>query len=117
MVGRSSSSLVFAIRWRGRPTRDPALQAHERKKNVSISGSVADPLNFGTDPDPRIFLLMDTYPGLAIFVSDLRDVNKYFFSKFFCLLRLKVHLHHFSKIKVIKKSQNRTNQYYSYYFA
>jgi hypothetical protein len=38
-------------------------------------------------------------------------------SKCFCLLRyfLKVHLHHFLKIKVIKKSQNSRNQGFSYY--
>ncbi len=30
---------------------------------------------------------------------------------------LNVHLHHFSKIKVIKKSQNSRNQCFSYYFC
>jgi hypothetical protein len=30
---------------------------------------------------------------------------------------LKVHLHHFSKIKVIKKSQNSRNHCFSYYFC
>jgi hypothetical protein len=47
------------------------------------------------EPDP------DPYP--AIFASDLQDINKNL--KVFCLLLLKVHVHHFSKIKVIKKSK------------
>ncbi len=61
-------------------------------------------------------ILMD--PDPAFFVSDLQDVNKkYFFSsKFFYFL--KVHLHHFSKIKSHKqKSQNRRSQCFSYYFC
>jgi hypothetical protein len=37
--------------------------------------------------------------------------------KFFAYYFLKVHLHRFSKIKVIKKSQNRCNQGFSYYFC
>ncbi len=44
------------------------------------------------DPPLR---LMD--PNPAIFVSDLQDVNKeYFFAYYF----LKIHLHHFSKIRI-----------------
>jgi len=43
--------------------------------------------------------LMDPYPDPdpAIFVSDLQDVNKMFFSKYFSLLLFEgtmVHLHH-----------------------
>ncbi len=52
---------------------------------TSISQSFADPA-----PDPA--------PDPAIFVSDLQDGN--FFAYYF----LKVHLHHFSKIKRHKKS-------------
>ncbi len=37
----------------------------------------------------------------AVFVSDLQDVN--IFSQFFAYYFLKVHLHHFSKIKSPKK--------------
>jgi hypothetical protein len=61
------------------------------------------------DPDP----VPDADPD--IFVSDLQGVNKkfYFLKKFFCLLlyELKVHLHHFSKIKSHKevKKQLRIN--------
>ncbi len=39
-----------------------------------------------------------------------------FFPKLFCLLLLKVQLHHFSKIKSHKQSQNSRNQGFSYYF-
>ncbi len=54
--------------------------------------------------DPYI-RLMDADPDPAIFVSDLPDINKKKkkFSKFFCILLLKVHLHHFSKIKIHKE--------------
>jgi hypothetical protein len=59
----------------------------------------------------------DTYPDPAIFVLDLQDANKkQFFKKFFCLFHLKVHLT-FKDKKVIKKSQNRRNQVFSYYFS
>ncbi len=58
-------------------------------------------------------------PDPAIFVLDLQHANKKFFLQFFWLLRyfLKVRLRHFSKIKVIKKSQNSRNQCFSYYFC
>ena len=41
---------------------------------------------------------MDPDPDLVIFVIDLQDVI--FSPKFFAYYFLKVHLHHFSKIKV-----------------
>ncbi len=69
----------------------PVLRIHEILVRIRIRGSI--PLIKGSgsesDPDP------------AIFVSDLQDVEKIIFKKFFCLLLLKVHLHlHiFSKIK------------------
>ncbi len=44
-------------------------------------------------------------PDLAIFVIDLQDANKKLFFKNVCLLLFKVHLHYFSKIKSLKKSQ------------
>jgi hypothetical protein len=56
-----------------------------------------------SDPDP------------AIFVFDLQDANKeLFFSAYYFL---KVHLHHFSKKKVVKNSQNSRNQGFSYYIC
>ena len=59
-------------------------------------------------------------PDPAIFVIDLQDANKkiffliLFFSDYYFL---KVHLHHFSKIKSQKESQNSRNQGFSYYFC
>ncbi len=57
--------------------------------------SVADPLHFGTDPD------LDP----AIFVIDLQDANKKLILKksLSAYYFLKVHLHHFSKIKSHKE--------------
>jgi hypothetical protein len=56
---------------------------------------------------------LDPQPDPAIFVTDLQDANKNpFFSqsfRFSAYYFLKVHLHHFSKIKVISKSQNIRN--------
>ncbi len=59
------------------------------------------------DPDPAIF-----------FIIELRDANKTQFLKFFSAYYFsKVHLHHFSKIKSQKESQNSRNQGFSYYFC
>jgi|LakMenE01Jun11ns_1017448.scaffolds.fasta_scaffold9944235_2 hypothetical protein len=61
--------------------------------------------------------LMD--PDPAIFVIELQDASKklIFLHNFFCLVRyfLKVHLFHFSKIKMQKESQNSRNQGFSHY--
>jgi hypothetical protein len=43
--------------------------------------------------------------------------KKYVFIRFFASDFLKLHIHYFSKTKVIKKSQNRRNQDLSYYFC
>jgi hypothetical protein len=51
------------------------------------------------------------------FVSDLQYAFKNYFLLNFCLFFLKLHVHHFSKIKVIKKSQNGRNEDFSYYFC
>jgi hypothetical protein len=65
------------------------------------------------DPDPN------SDPDPAIFVVDLQDANKNLFFKtiFSAYYFLKVNLHHFSKIKSQKESQNSRNQGYSYYFC
>jgi hypothetical protein len=64
--------------------------------------------------------IIDPAPDPANFVIDLQDANKKLifpnFSAYYGTF-LKVHLHHFSKIKVIKKSQNRRNQGVFYYFC
>jgi hypothetical protein len=51
-------------------------------------------------------------PDPAVFVIDLQDANKKttFFQSFSACFFLKVHLHHFSKIKSHKEIKNSTNQ-------
>jgi hypothetical protein len=58
-------------------------------------------------------------PDPAIFIIDLQDANKkLFFSKSFsAYCFLKVHLHHFSKIKSKKEVKKSRNQGFSYIFA
>jgi hypothetical protein len=58
-------------------------------------------------------------PDPAIFVIDLQDAskNKFFYKIFSAYYFLKVHLHHFSKIKSQKESLNSRNQGFSYYFC
>jgi hypothetical protein len=65
------------------------------------------------DPDP------DSDPDPAIFVIDLQHASKklIFNTIFAPYYFLKVHLHHFSKIKSQKESQNRRNQGFPYYFC
>jgi hypothetical protein len=55
-------------------------------------------------------------PDPAIFVIDLQEklnLNTIFSAYYF----VKVYLHHFSKIKGQKESQNSRNRGFSYYFA
>ncbi len=58
-------------------------------------------------------------PDPAIFVIDLQDASKklIFNTIFSAYYFLKVYLHHFSKIKSQKESQNSKNQGFSYYFC
>jgi hypothetical protein len=62
---------------------------------------------------------MDPDPDPAIFVIDLQDASKklIFYTISSAYYFLEVHLHHFSKIKSQKGSQNRRNQGFSYYFC
>ncbi len=80
------------------------------------SGS-ADPCLWLMDPDP------DLDPGswscyFRHWPLRCQQKNN-FLTQFFRLLRyfLKLHLHHFSKIKSQKESQNSRNQGFSYYFC
>ncbi len=68
--------------------------------------------------DPCISLMdPDAYTDPAIFIIDLKDVNKKLIeTKFSAYYFLKVHLHNFSKVKSQKKSKNSRNQGFSYYF-
>ncbi len=80
---------------------------HEDLQCESLKNSVADPWNFGTNPDADPYLWLmdpDLYPDAdpdpVIFVSKLQGVKKKKnFQSFFAYNFLKVHLHHFSKIK------------------
>jgi hypothetical protein len=73
---------------------------------IRIRGTM--PLTNGSDADK----------DPAVFVIDLQDANKKaIFKKNFCLLLLKVYLHHFSKIKSPKEITNRRNQGFSFYFC
>jgi hypothetical protein len=58
-------------------------------------------------------------PDPAIFIIDLQATSKkiIFNTIFSAYYFLKVHLHHFSKIKSQKESQNSRNQGFSYYFS
>ncbi len=80
--------------------------------------SVQDPWNFGTDPDPRIHSSDEWIRmrfRILLFLSLNFKTSK--FSAYYFEGTLKVHLHHFSKIKVRKKSQNSRNQCFSRYFC
>ncbi len=68
----------------------------------------------GQSSDPCFWLrILD--PDPAIFIIDLQHAGKkLIFSAYYFL---KVHLHHFSKIKSQKESQNISNQGFSYYFC
>jgi hypothetical protein len=78
----------------------PVLRIHDILVSIRIRGSM--PLTYGSG-----------------FGSYFQDANK----KQICLKRfsayyfLKVHLHHFSKIKSEKKSQNSWNEGFSHYFC
>ncbi len=71
---------------------------------IGVTTSVADLWHFGVDPDAD--------PDPAIFVIDLQDANKklIFLTSFSAYYFLKVHLHHFSKIK---NQKDVTKQYES----
>jgi hypothetical protein len=71
----------------------------------------------GSGSSDPCFWLMD--PDPAIFVIDLQHASKriIFNTIFSAYYFFKVHLHHFSKIKGQKESQNIRNQGFSYYFC
>ncbi len=73
----------------------------------------ADPCLWLMDPDP------DPGSGSFFFRHCLRCQQKTdFFNTIFSADHfMKLHLHHFPKIKIQKESQNRRNQGFSYYFC
>ncbi len=68
--------------------------------------------------DPCLWL-MDPDSDPSIFIIDLQDANKNKFKKksFSAYYFLRLLLHHFSKIKSKKKSQNSRNPGFSWYFC
>ncbi len=72
--------------------------------------SVADPWHFGVDPDPGSMPLTNG-SGSCYFRHWPWRCQQNFSGYYF----LKVHLHHFSKIKSQKESQNSRYQGFSYY--
>jgi hypothetical protein len=95
--------------------------------------SVADPWQFGVDPDPEsadpcLWLMdpdqdSDSDPdpgsGSCYFITDLQDARKklIFSTIFSAYYFFKLHLHHVSRIKSQKESQNSRNKGFSYYFC
>jgi hypothetical protein len=53
--------------------------------------------------DPDLDLTLDLAPDPVVFISDLKDGNYNFLIKFFANYFLKLHLHHFLKIKSYKE--------------
>ncbi len=95
----------------GRAERSNCIQP----ASLTVLG-IHDILGWNPDPDPRIHAFD---PDPAIFVIDLQDASKnlFFNTIFSAYYFLKLHLHHFSKIKSQKESQNSRNQGFSYYFC
>jgi hypothetical protein len=82
-------------------------------------GPITSGYRYGSGSSDQYLWLTDQALDPALFVSDLQDANikLIFFSTFVCSYFLKVHLHHSSRIKVIKKSQNSRSQGFSYNFC
>ncbi len=96
-----------------------SLKAASRHTLYQCSGSMTFWGGSWSGSSDPCFWLMDPDPDPAIFVIDLQDVSKklIFNTIFSAYYFLKVHLHHFSKIKSQEESQNRRNQGFSYYFC
>ena len=93
-------SVIF---WYGSGSADPYLWPVFRIHDIWFGSGSADPCLWLMDPDPNP----------AIFVIDLQDTNKKLIWKksFPAYYSLRVHLHHFSKIKspkeVTKQQESR----------
>jgi hypothetical protein len=77
---------------------------------IRILGSMLLTNGFGSGIRIRILL----FSSLTFKMPAKKLIFNTFFSAYYFL---KVHLHHFSKIKSPKESQNRRNQGFSYYFC
>jgi len=76
------------------PSRDVCIRTFQCSGSRTFCG--------GSGPADPCLWLMDPDPDSAIFVTDLQEANN-FFSTFFACYFLKVHVHHFSKIKSQKE--------------
>ncbi len=74
--------------------------------------SVADPWHFGGASGSGSWILL--FSSLTFKMQEKKLFLCTIFSAYYFL---KVHLHHFSKIKSKKESQNSKNQSFSYYFC
>jgi hypothetical protein len=97
---------------------EAVFRIHEILGWIRIRGSM--PLTSGSGFGSWIRIrirILD--PDPAIFVIDLQDTSKelIFNIIFSAYYFLKVHLHHFSKIKSQKEPQNSKNQGFSYFFC
>ncbi len=90
-------------------------------KNFNFFSQCCKSVTFrcGSESVDPYLCLTHLAPNPAMFVSNLQDGNKKFIlkNKFFAYCFLKLHLHHFSKRKRRKNSQNSRNQGFSYFFA
>jgi hypothetical protein len=78
------------------------LQMLKIEPNWTLNGG--QEAHFGEEQDPGLGLgIMDP----AIFVIDLKDVNKIFSFKFSACYILKLHLHNFSKMNSHKEVTNQ----------
>ncbi len=76
--------------------------------------SVTDPWHFGVYQAPAMPLTIGSWFRSGFGLAPTKKLIKKKFSAYYFL---KVHLHHFSKIKSPKKSQYSRNQGFSYYFC
>jgi hypothetical protein len=77
------------------------------------------PLHFGMDPNSRI-RASDQWIRIRIMLFSsltFKTPTKNYCQIFSAFYFLKVHLHHFSKVKIHKEVKNGRNQGFSYYFA
>ncbi len=88
------------------------LRIHDILGWIRIRGSM--PLTYGSGSGSRSWLRILLFSSLTF---KMPAKNLFFNTIFSAYDFLKLHLHHFSKIKMQKESQNRKNQGFSYYFC
>ena len=101
------ADLLLSLSCRSLSTDLAVLRIRDILVRIRIRGSV--PLK----SDQVIRLLILLFSSVT-FQTATRNI---FLQNIFAHYFLEVHLHHFSEINVIKKSQNRRNQGFSFYFC